>query len=51
MFTIGTGNSCCVLVACRYNEIFLFFRYKGKFDTFIFHNGVNHLFPRDACYF
>ena len=30
MFTIvSVGNDCFVLVACKYNEIFLFFSYKG----------------------
>ena len=29
MFTIvSVGNDCFVLVACKYNEIFLFFSYK-----------------------
>ena len=28
-FTIGTGNDCFVLVACKYREIVLFFSYKG----------------------
>ena len=29
-FTIGSaGDDCFVLVACKYNEIFLFFSYKG----------------------
>jgi len=29
-FTIvGAGNDCFVLVACKYNKIFLFFSYKG----------------------
>ena len=29
MRTIGTGNDCFVLVACKYREIVLFFSYKG----------------------
>ena len=43
MFTIGTGNDCFVLVACKYREIVLFFSYKGEFDTFVFHKGVNSI--------
>ena len=41
-FTIGTGNNCCVLVACKYNEIFLFLGTKGNL-TLVSHNGVNSI--------
>ena len=27
--TVSVGNDCFVLVAFKYNEIFLFFSYKG----------------------
>ena len=31
--------SCCM----QNSEIFLFFGYKGQFDTLVFHNGVNSI--------
>jgi len=44
MFTIvSAGNDCFVLVACNYNETFLFFSYKVYFDTLVFHKGVNSI--------
>ena len=54
MFTVGTGNDCFVLVACKYREIF-FLVTKG-YLTLVFYKGVNsllelthchHLFPQD----
>ena len=36
MFTIATGNDCCVLVACKYDKIFLFFSYKGYLTLLFF---------------
>ena len=42
-FTIvGAGNDCFVLIACKYDEIFLFFSYKGDL-TLVFHKVVNSI--------
>ena len=43
-FTIvSAGNDCFVLVACKYNEIFLLFSFEGQFDSLVFHKGVNSI--------
>ena len=42
-FTIvSVGNGCSVLVACKYNEIFLFLVSKGNL-TLVFHKGVSSI--------